>query len=268
MKAETIAPLINEVAEPEFWPKLSDWLKSQCPCDSMVVMWFQQDNPPVVLRNQIKEKLQNSFESVYLKGAYLLSPLFAGHQRGLDGVFLFSELAPEGFFGSEYYRSYYCFSGLKEQVVIFIPVADRNTLVISMGVLTAQPLATQQQLLQTLFPLVKALCRKHWQFAEQDTTPLNDKLMRAMNHFGCSVLTPQEACVVKALMQGHSSKSAARAMDISVETERSYRKSAYAKLGVNSQGALFSLFFQCLGVADKIVDQDPLTFIETPHIFG
>ncbi len=52
--------------------------------------------------------------------------------------------------------------------------------------------------------------------------------------------------MVQLLLRGYSAKAAARELGISPETLRVHRKHIYAKLGVSSQGELFSLFLSAL----------------------
>ena len=56
-----------------------------------------------------------------------------------------------------------------------------------------------------------------------------------------SILTQQENTLVELILQGHTGTTIAKLMHISVETQKSYRKSAYSKLGIHSREELFFL---------------------------
>ena len=56
-----------------------------------------------------------------------------------------------------------------------------------------------------------------------------------------SVLTPQETVLVELILRGYTGVSIAKLMNISVETQKSYRKSAYNKLAIHSKEELFHL---------------------------
>lgn len=60
-------------------------------------------------------------------------------------------------------------------------------------------------------------------------------------------LSLREAEVVRLMLKGHSTKSMARLMGNSPETVKVHRKRIYSKLGICSQGELFSRF---LGTQD------------------
>ncbi len=60
------------------------------------------------------------------------------------------------------------------------------------------------------------------------------------------------------MLRGHSSKSAARRLDISPDTERVHRRNIYDKLGVSSQAELCSLFFEALSETPDAAQADPL----------
>ena len=241
-----------------FWPLLAQTVEGYLPVDSLVIMLYADDQAPQIMLNRVKEKEHRAFERVYLRGAYLLSPLYLAHRRRTYGAYSLSELVPEGFFDSEYYHTYYCQAGLSDQFVNLQAATEGRTLVISVGRLQGTYDRETLAKFQAELPIFEALMAKHLTLSQSQSQPLDQQLQSAFEAFGSSALTPREQAVVKALMQGHCSKSSARLLNISVDTERSYRKSAYAKLGVNSQSSLFHLLFQSLKVADEANGGDPL----------
>lgn len=68
----------------------------------------------------------------------------------------------------------------------------------------------------------------------------------ALDDFGSSLLTDRETQVINLVLHGHSTKSIAARLKISVETVKLHRKHAYAKLEINSQAELFYLFLDSL----------------------
>ena len=62
-----------------------------------------------------------------------------------------------------------------------------------------------------------------------------------MQTFGSGVLTPREPEVVRLILQGHSTPSAAAYLGIAQGTVKVHRHHAYAKLGISSQAELFSM---------------------------
>ena len=56
-----------------------------------------------------------------------------------------------------------------------------------------------------------------------------------------AVLSQQERILARLILDGHTETSAAKAMNISLNTQKSYRKNLYAKLDVHSKRELFAL---------------------------
>lgn len=258
-----IAQSIDNIGQDSFHAQLSRQLKQMIHFDSFVMMLYSDNALPDVVHDEIQELSYRAFQDIYLKGAYLLSPLYVGHRQRKYGLFTFDQLSPEGFYQSEYYLSYYSKCGLTDQLILLIKISTQQTLAISLGLLSGKYTLEQQQSLADLSDIIQAVIKKHLEL--QKVTPissLQSQLQRTFDLFASSVLTLRGQAVVQTLMQGHSSKSAAKELNISVDTERSYRKSAYAKLNINSQSELFYLLFSCLSYADQCTDQDPLHFLK------
>ena len=89
--------------------------------------------------------------------------------------------------------------------------------------------------------MISELCRKHWPqpapLAEQVEPPGNivfERLSRMR-------VSTRESEVIRLMLKGHSTKSIARILGNSPETVKVHRKRIYSKLGIASQGELFSL---------------------------
>ena len=112
--------------------------------------------------------------------------------------------------------------------------------------------------LQAVYPFVASVARRHWaslgkQFGDGATGGGRQSLRRRAAHdfgsFGEGVLTPRERQVAEFTLKGQSADSAGQILGISPGTVRIHRRNIYAKLQINSQGALFSRFL------DTLVDQ-------------
>jgi DNA-binding CsgD family transcriptional regulator len=101
-------------------------------------------------------------------------------------------------------------------------------------------------LLRSIRPAIDSLCRRHWSAGSGDGDGLRRQLDQALDHFGSSLLTERETQVINLVLHGHSTKSVAQRLGISVETVKLHRKHAYAKLEVRSQAELFYLFLDSL----------------------
>jgi DNA-binding CsgD family transcriptional regulator len=61
---------------------------------------------------------------------------------------------------------------------------------------------------------------------------------------------------VRLILKGYPSKSVARELSISTQTEQVHRKNIYQKLGISSHSELFTLFFEA--IAQPAGSTDPL----------
>lgn len=266
-ESSIVVQIINSIAQENFFTTLAKQVSNIASYDSLVMMIYSNHAIPEIIHDEIKELSYQIFKSTYLQGAYLLSPLYIAHRQHRYGCFSFDDLIPDGFYQSEYYRSYYSKCGLTDQLVLLIDIDNQQTLAISLGLLSGKYDEQTKQTMIKLSEVIQSLVVKHWQLnnAKQGqnlpSQTLQNQLQNAFDLFASSVLTQREQAVIQTLMQGHSSKSAAKLLNISVDTERSYRKSAYSKLDISSQSELFNLFFSCLSFADRCQQQDPLILL-------
>ena len=119
-----------------------------------------------------------------------------------------------------------------------------------------------------IFPVVEALTRRHWDSRgplEEGDANLRGRLQSALEAFGSSLLTDREAQVINLVLRGHSTKTVADRLCISVETVKLHRKHAYAKLEIGSQAELFYLFIDSLMSAEDYVGGDTLVaYLQPP----
>ena len=86
----------------------------------------------------------------------------------------------------------------------------------------------------------------------------------ALDCFGNSLLTGRETQVINLVLHGHSTKTLADKLSISMETVKLHRKHAYAKLEVSSQAELFYLFLDSVMSAEHYDGGDPLVAYMLP----
>src|SRR4029450_7781327 len=67
-------------------------------------------------------------------------------------------------------------------------------------------------------------------------------LASAFHRFGEGRLTAREAELVEPVLKGNSSEAIGKRLGIATGTVRIHRKNIYMKLGISSQGELFSRF--------------------------
>ena len=196
------------------------------------------------------------FVDDYLKGPYLLDPFFKACGRQIDtGLYRLRDVAPDRFYQSEYYRSYYVRTGLSEEICFTFYLLHRVAIVISLmrAGESSRFSAREFRLLQGVAPIVISLAQRQWQEVpekfntgtEANPSPGDRSLIEdtVSTLFGPRI-TPRETQVVAQVLEGHSSDSIAKNLAISVGTVRIHRRNIYAKLQISSQQELFSIFFK------------------------
>lgn len=232
------------------------------PVQSLMISLERKDKPPQLLyQHGIPERSHDWMINRYFSGGYLLDPFCLAVEGGLaEGFYHLTEIAPDDFFSSEYYKIYYLEIGCAEDSYYIVNLDSRSKISVSlfqgMGAQNLEP--EQLNLLRSVQPMVREVLvqfGRHWlqqsaagdAAAEHDHAMLSQRIQVAFNNFGCDLLTDREREVAHMVLRGHSVKSAAYELTISPETVRMHRKNLYLKLGVNTQAELFAQFIDWLG---------------------
>jgi DNA-binding CsgD family transcriptional regulator len=256
--SETIARLgatVEAIGAPAFPARLAGALRSIVPYSFTVVFGYLGAARPFDLYDDFPEARRQVFVTDYQEGPYLLDPFYLAATRPVaPGLYRMRDLAPDRFYQGEYFRSYYVRTGLAEEIGFFVDGGGGSTIVISLmrddRVFTRREFAE----LSRWSPLVAAAAGRHWSdLAERFERRTQDvsgqaagQLELSLRGFGEGLLTPRERQVVEYTLRGHSAEAAGRALGISPGTVRIHRRNIYAKLGIGSQGELFSRFISTL----------------------
>jgi len=270
---EQLAHLITRVGTAGFAPQLVATLKSLVPIDDATVLVYPDTDLPVVEYFEVPAGLGRSTLDVFVAGAFVLDPYYQAASRDRRfGVFQLRDLAPTGFRDSEYYKAWYRNCGYQDECGFLLPNGDSGFINIALGRTGDKSRFTRQQVatLMAVRPVIEALCQQHWQArpeAENESAVnLREQLNTALNQFGRSLLTEREAQVINMVLHGHSTKTLAEKLSISVETVKLHRKHAYAKLEVSSQAELFYLFLDSLMSAGNYAGGDTLVaYLQPPQ---
>jgi hypothetical protein len=132
--------------------------------DHVVVFAYRGEERPIHVFSTFDEAEFDIFVSQYLVGPYLLDPFYRNTLTRRGGVWRMRELAPDRFFSSEYYRSYYSKTALAEEIGFFVALESGISLVISLMRREATGGFTPAEFAQVrkAAPLVGALCQRHW----------------------------------------------------------------------------------------------------------
>ncbi|MDF3935820.1 helix-turn-helix transcriptional regulator [Pseudomonas citronellolis] len=258
-----LARAMATVAEAGFVEHLGDALAGLAQIESMMLALERKGLPPQPLYQRgIAEQYREALIERYYARGYMLDPFCLAMEDGLaEGFYPLAEIAPDDFFSSEYYKTYYLKAGSSEDCHYIIDLDEQRKVSLCMyqGHSGARLSDEQLDLLSSARELVREL---FLQFdrnggleqllagsgdrTQASRSRLNRHIREAFMNFGSDCLTEREREIAHLLLRGHSVKSSARMLDISPETVRMHRKHLYTKLEINSQAELFSLFIDWL----------------------
>jgi DNA-binding CsgD family transcriptional regulator len=230
--------------------------------DYVVVFAYRGKERPIDLYSTFDPKEHVIFVTLYQAGPYLLDPFYHTARERRAGVFRMRELAPDRFFSSEYYRTYYVQTGLAEEIGFFVAAEDDIMIVLSLmrREQTGPFSAAEFALLKTAEPLIASMVRHYWfGLAPRFDARLNSKAhnRRKPGASGTSLqpaetvwrdlnLTSRETAIVDLVLQGHSSESIGLRLNISTGTVKVHRRNVYRKLGISSQTQLLAIYLRNL----------------------
>lgn len=238
----------RELGDREVGDAFVDMMKSLISFDYSVIFAYRGTARPIDLYSTFDPGNYDIFVRMYQDGPYLLDPFYSAASLPKPGVWRMRALAPDRFFASEYYRSYYVQTGLAEEVGFFVPAGDDVTVVLSLmrregsGAFRDADYA----LLRKSEPLVAAMVQRAWgrlgrrfdhsgRTREADANPA----AKSQSHIG-DKLTQREATIIELVLQGHSSESIGLRLGVATGTVKVHRRNIYRKLGISSQAQLMS----------------------------
>lgn len=256
---DQLAMVIAAEDTAQFPAVLVQALRHVVPFDYAVFFAYRGQERPLCPYDTFTPEQRIVYVADYQDGPYLLDPFYQVYaERMGPGLYRLREIAPDRFYHSEYYRSYYRRTGLAEEIGFLVSLPHDMMLVISlMRAGTSAPFSDRDMnKLRRIEPVVHALPARHWRNlgdqgsreAEAETArpPLNLQVASAFENFGDGVLTRREREVVRMVLRGHSSNSIGRHFQITTGTVKIHRKNIYAKLRISSQSELFSYFISYL----------------------
>ncbi len=236
---------MESIGRESFAVSLRQFVNSCCPFDSMIATRYSENAPPVALYHDLDDVQAAISIQFYATGPYLLDPLFQACRNGREpGIIRTLDLVPEAFFRSEYYRTFYRNIRVSDEAGALIRLGKRDWVVVSFALTRRRARFGPAQLvrLQTLFPIIAAAVEMNW--GDYSLAPRADDkqfVEDSFETFGADTLSPREAEIIRLVLQGHSTPSAAAYLGISEGTVKVHRHHAYAKLGIASQAELFSM---------------------------
>lgn len=250
--------VIEQQNSAAFPGSLVDALSKVVGFNHSVMFAYRGTDQPLALHDTFTPEQREVFVTMYQAGPYLLDPFYQAYRNKVaPGLYRIRQLAPDRFYQSEYFRSYYIQTGLKEEIGFLLDVPGGIRIVISLMRSKASPAFSEREmmLLHGVEPVVRALANRHWLSLEHGwsgelwypgMTALETQIDDAFQDFGRSILTQRECEVVGMVLRGHSSYSISQQLGIAQGTVKIHRKNIHKKLGISSQSELFSLFISSL----------------------
>ncbi len=266
--AKDLALLIASIGNQSVAMQLATLCQSISGYETSLIVAFSHDQRPIHVFDNLPPDVSGKVLRPYFDGAYLLDPLYSLYlNQAPDGIYRIIDLAPDNFTESEYYKSYYSETELSDETCIFINIGNETSLTISLGNRNSPKIKNADiAKLQTILPLLSTVCQKHEEtmgIRNGNTTEtkwlMGAPLDRAFNNFGKDHLSQREREVVQLTLKGHSNKSIARLLDITIDTVKVYNKRFHTKLNISTQAELFSLFLEAISMVPIDSDVDPLT---------
>ncbi len=251
-----LSKCIDSIGKDSFPQSLVAAVQSLAGFDNSVVFAYCRSERPLCLFYTFSPERRVIFVDDYLKGPYLLDPIFKACVRKVEpGLYRLRDIAPDRFYQSEYYRSYYIQTGLAEEICFTFYLPNGVSVVISLmrAGESSKFSAREFKLLKNVSPIVISLAQRHWEnvsgeFEIETGSDASDEsrsvIESTVRDLFSERRTPRETQVVAQVLEGHSSDSIAKSLGISVGTVRIHRRNIYAKLQISSQQELFAIFFK------------------------
>ncbi|MCS3405860.1 response regulator transcription factor [Serratia sp. AKBS12] len=241
IQVEKLASLIDAATTRHFYPQLLDYLERFFAFDHALIYAFESQRAPCCLYKAEKEN-SDAINALYQQGAYLQDPFYrALNDNAQSELFTLRQLAPCGFYHSEYYRNFYRKTGWRDEAGVLLQLTPQRRLGVFFGS-SQQTVGVRQSSAAELpeaLVLARSVVRLH-------AASMADKLPAdvAPNPLACAgqTLTAREREIVDLILAGLGSRQIAARLFISLGTVKNHRKNIYSKLGIGSQAALFNLF--------------------------
>lgn len=257
--------LIAGIGRLDFQERLTQSLKQCIKIEAGLILLYRRNSPPKILFNDWCTHRGLLDIQHYLEGPYRQDPFYQlAFDNEDDGLYRLSQIAPNDFSRSAYYTNYYRQSGLVDEFNFLITLDTQTKVAISLCRSQSNPRfsSDEAEMLNSVSALLQAAVIRHWrdlrpELLDEDTGLLQKALAQAIKNFGRSILTERECEVAQLVLRGYSLKGAADILGIAPATVKLHRRNLYAKLDVNSQTELFSLFIDAVSAA-KNHYEDPL----------
>ena len=248
--AQVLAAMEARVQNEEIARLLVGSLRTLSPSETGGAWLCPEGSIPRSLYSNVPSGNESYYE-LYTRGLYRIDPVRRSGRGGFTGCASIRDLAPDDFERSEYWAQMYESRGIVDEFIHFLPV-PKGWIQLHLARMRGEQLFTPAEVARhrAIFPAVLVAIRRFGCFeVEAEGSDIAERVEAVYDGFGSGLLTAREQEVVRFVLEGHNSESIAHALEISINTVREFRQRAYRKLGVRSQGQLFSRFLESLSSA-------------------
>ena len=252
--SDNVSEVISHISSEKFPIHFQGFLKSLITFSNFFLLRFVKRQVPDEIYSWIPEDTLSAFyKNNYFKFGYQLDPYFQlANRQFTNGAYPLKQIAPDRFFTSEYYKTYYTDAKMGDEIGILMKVSNDIVIHLSLGRLKFEPKFSKHEFnrIKQHDSLICTLLKLHYQLHLSKTVhiqsgnsvlPLEQRLKSWCTTDRQCDLTKREAQIAALILQGHSSISAALTLNIATETVKVHRKNLYRKLKVGTQAELFSL---------------------------
>ena len=272
---QAVTEAVQAIGSAGFDRCLAKLVNAHVASDCCLVLSYPLSGAAVYLYDNLADKRELLF-SQYLNGIYAYDPFYRALRQGLsEGVYSLPSLLAQasqlgqGAPSPDYMAGFYQATGWQQELGLVLALNEQQWLALFLGRFSATPFSQDEQgRLRHLLPLLNALCQQHWptgRLSLAQTPPLqvsfpllqpvammqagssmHTRIEQALASFGQSRLTRREQQVAALLVQGQDNAAIGQQLGIGEGTVKNHRKQVYAKLAIDSQGALFGHFLNHL----------------------
>jgi DNA-binding CsgD family transcriptional regulator len=266
------AKLIGHVNDEQVFDHLTQFMVDKVDFQQLMVLLETPSGPVLLFEHIFGQYTHEELTKPYLDGAYLIDPfyLYAENRKEKEGMYHIIDVTPDGFYLSDFYKSYYADCGLLDELQYWQKVGDGLKVTVNISRTKEARFFTPEDIkkFKDLQPIVQAVVNSFWlanpnvtstkDENRTDRVTMRERLNAALDNFGRSLLTDRECEVVRTILGGYTTKAAAQKLGISAETVHMHKKNIYTKLDISSQSEVFTLFLDAVAESNGALDCDPL----------
>ena len=239
-----VTPAVLAIGRPDFPNILIDTLRGQAGVGHCMVFALNRTGGATCLLDAGNIPIGGDLGAAYAGQFHQSDPnrdtLFEG--EGGRPIML-PAFAPR-MYGARYRKIFFHDSGIVDKCATAIWAGDTCFYVNFYRVAAQGRFTTgQRERLQAIAPGIGASVARHFQ---DRATPAQSLADLFATRAPLASLTPREQDVCRRILAGFSSEAISQALGISLHSTLTYRKRAYQRLGISSQGELFAVVLQLL----------------------